>query len=161
MKNKPTTETSFDENETLGLAITCIEDCDFGNAMAHLKVVLDHNPQHEIATGMLAALYSDLKMTARAAEYFQRVLAINPENPLAHVQMGLLQFSNQQPQDALNSWKTCLEDPNDFLLNFYSGLALLQLGRSDEARSLFDIAAQRMPEDHWLQPQLQDLLKII
>ena len=37
-------------------------------------------------------------------------------------------------------------------------MALIELGRTDEARSLLDQAARQMPQDHALRPQLAELM---
>jgi len=131
---------------------------DFEQAIIHLKMLLQENPTHEIATGMLGGIYAELKMTDRAIECFRRVLEINPSNPLARFHLGLLQLSKQQLDEAVTTFKASLEQPADFLSHFHSGLALLQLHKPGEARKLLEQAARRMPKDHVFYPQLQHLL---
>jgi cytochrome c-type biogenesis protein CcmH/NrfG len=63
--------------------------------MIHLKELLAADPDHEIANGMLAGIYAQLNMTQRAVEYFHRVLAINPQNALARVQLEALERSGK------------------------------------------------------------------
>ena len=110
---------------------------------------------------MLAGIYAEIKMTDRAMEYYRRVLAINPANPLARFQLGLLQLSTRQPQEALDTWGASLKDPDEFMAHFHSGMALIQLQRLEEARSFLEQTAQRMPKDHWLYSQLKHLLETI
>src|SRR5229473_2163064 len=127
-------------------------------AFVHLKSLLASDPKHEIAVGMLAAIYAQIGLLDRAIEYFQQSLTINPQNVLARFQLGLTQLTAQRPQEALATWKPGLDQPGEFLAHFHSGLALLQLQKPAEARALFAHAARRMPKAHALYPQLQDLL---
>lgn len=146
------------ENEALKTATAYAKNGDLERAIESLKALVARNPKHEIATGMLASIYAQLDMRDRAIEYFQRTLTINPANPLARLQLGQLQLSAGRPLEALATWKPSVDDPQDFVARFHSGLALLQLQRPQEARSMFEAAAQRMPKDHALYAQLQDLL---
>jgi len=81
---------AIDTREALSLATQCAKRGELEPAMIHLKELLAADPDHEIANGMLAAIYAQLNMTGRAMEYFRRVLAINPQNPLARSQLELL-----------------------------------------------------------------------
>lgn len=127
--------------------------------MVHLKEVLRVEPEHEIANGMLGGIYAELKMPERATVCYERVLATNPRNVLASFQLGLLQLSDGRPQDAVETLRPNLSDNTDFLAHFYSGIALLELKKNNEARVLLQQAAKRMPPDHQLYPQLRDLLR--
>lgn len=126
--------------------------------MIHLKDLLAVHPRDEIALGMLAGIYAELKMPARAEALYREVLTVNPSNPLARFQLGLLQLAEKRPRAALEILRPALADESDFLAHFHSGLALRQLGQAGEARRLLEVAAQRMPADHILQPQLCRLL---
>lgn len=146
------------ERELLGLATACARRGDFATAMIHLKELLAVDPRQEIALGMLAGIYAELKMPDRAVALYRQVLTVNPGNPLARFQLGLLQLAESRPGDALETLRPVLGDENDFLAHFHSGLALRQLGRAGEARQLLEVAARRMPPDHLLYPQLRGLL---
>lgn len=155
----PGNKSGSDVREALGLAAACAKRGDLEGAITHLKVVLGAEPDHEIANGMLAGIYAELKMPERATACFERVLAINPRNVLARFQLGLLQLTSGRPQEALETLRPNLSDKTDFLAHFYSGLALLELKKTEEARAVLQQAAQRMPRDHQLYPQLQELLR--
>jgi Flp pilus assembly protein TadD len=128
------------------------------NAIVQLKELIESAPRHEVATGMLAGIYAELGMLDRASQCFRRVLDINPQNPLARFQFGLLQLQAQQPEAALTIWRMTQIKIDDYPTNFYSGLALIELGRTAEARASLDLAAQHMPANHALRPQLTELL---
>lgn len=152
------TSQKSEEQELLQLATTSTKEGDFEHALIHLKTLIATNPKHEIALGMLAAVYAELKMIDHAVDHYRRVLGVNPENPLARLQLGILQLAAKRPQDVLETWKPTLKDTDDFLGHYYSGLALLQLERSTEARTMLEESARRMPEDHVLYPQLKEML---
>ena len=143
----------------LGLAAACAKRGELDEAIVHLKEILGATPDHEIANGMLAGIYAELKMPERATVHYQRVLAVNPRNVLARFQLGLLQLTGGQPQAAVETLRPNLADDTEFLAHFYSGQALLQLGKTGEARVLLQRTAQRMPTEHPLYGQLQGLLQ--
>jgi len=145
------------EFDTLGAAAACVKRGDFETALTHLKALLAGNPRHELANGMLAGLYAQLKMPDRARHYFEQVLRLNPANVLARFQLGLLHLETGQPRDALEAWQSKPPSPEDYLTHFYSAVALLELNRPDEAKVRLLQAAQHMPADHRLHPELQRL----
>jgi tetratricopeptide (TPR) repeat protein len=143
----------------LGLAAACAKQGDLEGAILHLKEALSVEPDHEIANGMLGGIYAELKMPERATACYERVLARNATNVLARFQLGLLQLSGGRAREAVATLRPNLSDDKEFLAHFYSGVALRELGKGGEARVLLERAAQRMPADHALYPQLQDLLR--
>ncbi len=148
---------TLDHREPLGLAAACVRRGDFEAALGHLKTLLESDPRHEIATGMLAGVYAQLKMPERAEYFYLQVLRLNPANVLARFQLGLLQLQSGRPQDALETWQPTLADSQDYLTQFHSALALLELKRAAEARKLLEQAAHHMPRSHPLYPQLVSL----
>jgi tetratricopeptide (TPR) repeat protein len=154
--NMPTArESSANVQEALGAAAACVTRGDFEAALSQLKALLALDPRHELATGMLAGLYAELKMPDRARHYYEQVLRLNPANALARFQLGLLQFESGQPQEALETWQPAVANTEDYLTHFHCALALLELERRDEARRLLERAGQYMPRDHLLYPQLE------
>lgn len=138
--------------------MACAKRGDLEAAVVHLEELLVAEPENEIANGMLAGIYAELKMPERATVYYQRVLVANPRNVLARFQLGLLQLTGGQPQEALETLRPNLSDNTEFLAHYYSGRALLALGKPAEARVLLERAAQRMPVEHPLYAELQGLL---
>jgi Flp pilus assembly protein TadD len=126
----------------------------FDEAIAHLKRLLDTEPRNEIALGMLAGIYAQIGLHDRAIEQYRRVLVVNPGNPLARFQLGLSQLQSGRPADALETWHATQVEESDYLVHHFSGIALLDLGRNDEARAILDQAQRHMPANHTLYPQL-------
>lgn len=83
----------------MSLAAASAKRGDLQAAIVHLKELLSAAPDHEIANGMLGGIYAELKMPERATAYYERVLATNPHNPLALLQLGLL-LLEQKPAEA-------------------------------------------------------------
>lgn len=129
---------------------------EFDHAIETLKTLISHSPNHELALGMLASIYAEIGLYDRAIENFEKALDLNADNPLVRFQLGLIQFKNGDPQQALDTWAPALNQ-NDFMLHFHSGLALRELNRIDEARQMFAQANKTMPSNHALHAQLQEI----
>jgi predicted Zn-dependent protease len=142
----------------LGRAAACARRRDLEGAMGHLKELLRVEPDNELANGMLAGIYAELKMPERATACYERVLGINPANVLARFQLGLLQLTHGKPREAAATLQPNLSDKSEFLSHFYSGVALLELQQTDAARALLEHVEHRMPKTHDLWPQLQTML---
>lgn len=150
-------QSELEIREALGRAATAVKRGDLEEALRLAKAIVDKDPRNEIALGMQAGIYAQLKMPERAAAGFQRILDVNPGNVLARFQLGLLLLESGQPQSAVDTWAPALSDPDDFLVHFHSALALQQLGRKQEALTLLERAERRMPAGHELYPSLRDL----
>lgn len=147
-----------DEQEVLALAAKGAKDGDYEEAIIQLKNLLDAYPKHELGLGMLASIYAELKMNDRAVEFYERLLAVNPKNPLACLQLGLMQAAAQRPREVVEIWKARLDEPEEYLAHYFTGLALLSLDKSKEARTMLEHSAQYMPKDYALYPSLQELI---
>jgi tetratricopeptide (TPR) repeat protein len=140
---------------------TAAESAKCGNyddAIAQLKQLLDEDRNNELAIGMLAAIYLQIGMHQRASSWYRKLRELSPDNPLARFQLGLTRLNQGMPGEALESWQPLLEKEGEFVAHFHSALALLQLDRREDAHQLLELAGQRMPTDHPLQPALTRLL---
>jgi tetratricopeptide (TPR) repeat protein len=146
------------KHELLAQATRCVQHGEFEQAIVLLKSLIQNEPRHELAIGMLGGVYAQIKMHDRASDYFRKVLAINPDNSLARFQLGLALLTLDQPQEAITTWKPMLANTSDYLAHFYSALALFQVGRPSEAKPLLSTAATRMPKNHEAYPNLLELL---
>lgn len=128
-------------------------------AITQLKQLLDADPRHELANGMLASIYAELGLTDQATHYFQTLLRHHPANVLARFQLGVLLLTAGNPQETIETLQPMLSLEDDFLAHFHSGLAFDALRQPARARALFQQAAKRMPASHPLHDNLQALLK--
>jgi tetratricopeptide (TPR) repeat protein len=150
----------FSETELMDQLADATEQVKEGNlekAISSLKTILDNRPDHEIALGLLASIYLQIGMNEQAIKYYQALLNVNPDNPLARFQLGMAQLATGQPELALETWEPMLKLKNEFMANFHSALALLQLNRPQEALNQLLDAGRHMPSSHPLYPQLLEL----
>lgn len=131
---------------------------DYEHAILELKGIILEHPGHELATGMLAAIYLQIGMHQKASRYYRKLLAQNPSNPLARFQLGMTRFAQGLPAEAIDTWEPLLETEGEFMAHFHTALALLQLERRPAAHAMLTQASQTMPVDHPLYPQLVQLL---
>jgi cytochrome c-type biogenesis protein CcmH/NrfG len=127
---------------------------DLDAAVVTLKAVLQSQPKHTIALGMLASIYLQIGMVDRAIERYTQLLELDPENPLARFQLGIAKQLRGSPEEALEAWRPMLSSENEFMANFHSALTLVQLGRYADALEPVSNAARHMPPSHPLYPQL-------
>lgn len=144
--------------QQLARASQTVKNGDFETAIVQLKGLLMEYPRHELATGMLAAIYLQIGMHQKASNCYRKLLALNPENPLARFQLGMTRLGQGMPAEAIDTWQPLLGIEGEFMAHFHSGLALLQLERRDEAHAMLVQAGQTMPGDHPLYPELVRLL---
>lgn len=138
-------------------AVEQAKEGDLDNAIPTLKSILEDNPDHDISLGMLASIYLQIGMHDQAIDLYNRLLKINPENPLARFQLGMAKLNSDKPEEALTAWEPMLGMENEFMANFHSALALMLLGRSKEALECILNAARHMPSSHPLYPKLLEL----
>jgi len=131
------------------------------SAIEMLKELVDRNPDHELAVGMLASLYADLGMMDRAERLFEQVLNINLANPLARLHLGTTRMQLGKHEQALSTLEPLLQSQDDFIAHFYCGMLQLELNNIQESRINLDIASQRMPVEHPLRPNLDAALDSI
>lgn len=142
-------------------AVSATREGRYKDALMHLKTIVADRPEDQVAMGMLASVYADLGMKDNARQYFDQMLAADPENPLVRYQRGVLDFEAGRLDSALEIWRPLLETEHDFMGHFYSALALMQLGRLDGVRGLLDTARERMPSNHPFRQEVEKLLAVL
>jgi tetratricopeptide (TPR) repeat protein len=158
MQDGRLSNTPTNEAELLSAATACAKRGEHDQAVLFLNALIDANWHHEIAMGMLAAIYAEAHKYHLAIECYRRVLKINPANVLARFQLGELLLTSKDARAVLQTWQPCLDEPDDFLAHYHSGLAWLQLGDTNNAHTLLQEAARRMPDDHPLHAPLRERL---
>jgi tetratricopeptide (TPR) repeat protein len=146
------------ETESLQRAAELTGQGDFDRALAQLKAILEQVPQSVLALGMQAAIHAQLGMRERAAAGYQQVLDIDAANPLARAQLALLQLHAGRPAQALDVLRPALDKPGDHHMQYLAGLAVLELGRVEDARRHFELADRGMPRDDPARPALAQAL---
>jgi cytochrome c-type biogenesis protein CcmH/NrfG len=78
-----------------------------------LETQAKQNPQDPQPPLELANLYYDQKQYDRAADWYQKALALDPKNVNARTDLGTVYFNLGRPEDALKAYEESLRvDPN-------------------------------------------------
>jgi tetratricopeptide (TPR) repeat protein len=113
----------------------------------HLKKVLAKDPNNPDALFWLTATYGHVGKTAAAAPLVERILEIDPFNPINHSLPGWLYFFNGQFELALKPFFTMYQmlPENPANRGLYATV-LLYNGRYDEAYALIDQIYEAAPQ---------------
>ncbi len=96
---------------------------------------------------LLGRSRGEQKDLAGAVEYFQKSLAVNPNNRDAAADLGTALDLTGRPAEALPYFRLALSgDPNNYLLYYNFGLALAKTGRLAEGRDCFRRALKLKPD---------------
>lgn len=129
-----------DELFMLGLRASAADDGPA--ALSCLKLAVARQPSHARAHWMLGAEYAALRMPDRAGEHYARAVALDPAQPVARFQYGLLRLTCGEVDAAEDVWRGLADrSTDDPLRRFADGLLLLARGRSKEALPALQAAA--------------------
>lgn len=124
-------------------------------ALEHLRNAAACSDGHAPACRQLGALLGELalrhrdgELLNRALDWLDQALDLEPNNPVTAFALGRIFVSSGSMQESLEHLAVAathppLADEAEHL----RGVALLQLGRADEAHQTFERLAQRHPED--------------
>jgi tetratricopeptide (TPR) repeat protein len=106
------------------LAGIYLRDSNRTNAIEQLQAIVRDDPTNTQAYFYLGFLmYSD-KRAAEAVDYFNKAILLNPEMSEAYYNLALAQLNLNQSGDALATLDSARKKfPENFLLDFYSGMA--------------------------------------
>jgi len=132
----------LDADELFMLALRASAADDGPAALSCLKLAVARQPSHARAHWMLGAEYAALRMPERAGEHYARAVALDPAQPVARFQYGLLRLTCGDVDAAEAVWRGLADRPTDDpLRRFADGLLLLARGRSEEALPALHAAA--------------------
>lgn len=124
-------------------------------ALEFLRQAVVSDPQHVDAWMFLGQLALEARQYDEAAEAFLRVRELAPDRPGLSLLMGRSLFHAGKPAEAVVELDSALaENPDDATALLYRGLAMLRLGRAEEAVEDVQRAAE-------LNPQFAGTAKII
>lgn len=129
------------ENEMAVAGLKKLEEGDPEGGVELLKEVLKENPRHEISLEELALHYMN-KDPETAKNYLNRLLQINPENPVAVFELGRI-WEKEGGEERVEALLQELnnEYPQSGMVSYALAQSLSMLGREDEALSHFEKAA--------------------
>ena len=94
----------------------------------------------------LGTIYSILNKTNEAVEYYQKVLALNPNHMLAHFALGNVLLKSNKPESALLEYKKAIKLNPDHTPSYVNlGHTLFKLGQSDQAQKTYKTILLKQP----------------
>jgi Flp pilus assembly protein TadD len=149
----------LEADELLALGLQARAATDAAAALAFFKLAVARHPGHARAHWMLGAEYAALQLPDRAHEHLARAVALDPAQPVARFQLGLLRLTRGDVGGAEQAWRGLDDRPaGDPLRRFGRGLLLLAGGRPAEARLELQAAADDPATDPALRRDLEAVL---
>ena len=120
---------------------------DVANKLNALETQAKQNPQDPQPALDLANLYYDQKQYDRAADWYQKALALDPKNVNARTDLGTVYFNLGRPEDALKAYEESLRvDPNHEPTMFNTIIVNLEGTHNlAAARAMYDKLHKRNP----------------
>lgn len=109
MTDFPLTSLTFETDENLALARLEIEHKQFAGALGRLKVLSALSDPPPQALILLARLYGQMGLPARAQIWFARFLEVAPQALHERFELGVSQIEQGQVDAALHTWEQVLE----------------------------------------------------
>jgi tetratricopeptide (TPR) repeat protein len=124
------------------LANLYLRGSDKTKAAEQLEAIVRDSPtRYPEAWHFLGSLAYDAKEYAKATEYFNRALLVNPEAEQTYYDLAGMQVSIDQGGEALKTLeKARAKFPNSFTVEFFTGLAFARLKNYPEAMKHFTTA---------------------
>jgi TolB-like protein len=120
---------------------------DHTGAIRELARALELSPYWDEAQDQLILVYLHVGLMEAGTELANRAVRDNPLNPLTQYMVANALFWQCKYQEAENTWKLI---PKDLMVNFvensYRAVALINLGRTNEAERVIDEAAASDPQ---------------
>lgn len=130
----------LEPDELLMLALQASGRGDSASAIAYLKLTLSKAPSDARAHWAIAAEYASLNLPERAAEHFATSVELDPKQPVARFQYGLLMLTSGRLGEAESIWEPLAElSPTDPVRLFKEGL--LHMVRDEFAPALSSLRA--------------------
>jgi predicted Zn-dependent protease len=116
-------------------------------ALAILDVWLEQQPDNLHALSLRGDVWRQAEALGKAAECYQRVLKLDPENDAARRWLALCLLDGGRPAEALPHWERLFRDhAEDADVQAYLAGCRYQLGQTDEARELIEKVLQSHPD---------------
>jgi tetratricopeptide (TPR) repeat protein len=149
----------LDAEELLALGLRAGASGDEASSLAFFKLAVVRDPGLARAHWMLGAEYAALRLPGRANEHLNRAVELDPTQPGARFQLGLLRLTGGDVEGAEQVWRGLDErPPDDPLRRFARGLLLLARGRPAEAHVELRAAADDPATDPALRRDLHAVL---
>jgi tetratricopeptide (TPR) repeat protein len=106
------------------------------------------NPNLDEAQNQLALVYSHIGAFDQALQELQKAVAIKPGNTLAQFRIGETLLFQGKYEQALTALRSIPREANPALVGFQTPVALVHLGRREEAATMLEEFLKDYPEDN-------------
>jgi predicted O-linked N-acetylglucosamine transferase (SPINDLY family) len=138
---RPAQASGYDE------ARAALDRSDLAQARALCQAVLAREPNDVDCLHLLGYLETTAGRAARGAELLRRSLKLNPDQPVALLNLAAASLELGEPQSALEFCQRCLElAPEYAQAHYLYGKGLVQLGRNEEAAQAYRRAVTLVPD---------------
>ena len=121
---------------------------DTNTAFQYIQKAIDLDNNYVTAIDMMGVLLS-AKKDPLALAYFDRILALKPNDHTTYYNIGMFHLKVQDWNAAIQAFTTCTQiNPQDFESLFNLGYIHLQLRRYDLARNYFSESLAAQPVNH-------------
>jgi serine/threonine protein kinase/lipopolysaccharide biosynthesis regulator YciM len=123
------------------------------NHFPHEKVIKEYrralalDPGLSEARNQLALVYNHIGAFEQALQELQKAVAVNPTNSLAQFRIGQTLLLQGKYEQALTALRQSPTEANPSLVESNLAMALLHLGRRDEAAAIVEGILKNSPED--------------
>jgi DNA-binding winged helix-turn-helix (wHTH) protein/Flp pilus assembly protein TadD len=116
-------------------------------AIRSFKRSLELNPGADETHHQLSMVYSHVGLLEQAQEHVRAAVDINPNNTMARFRVGVYTAWQCRFEEALAVLQTVPSDVSPMLIDRVRAEVLVQMGRSEEARTVVDEHLSRHPRD--------------
>lgn len=122
----------------------------FTDALADVSRAREEDPSNGrllVETGTIHLMAGD---RARARQDWESALRVNPKIARAHSSLGVMDFEERRPTQAIEHWKAATAlDPREYGTVLAIGLSFAKAGRTAEARVALQFFVANAPRSHF------------
>jgi tetratricopeptide (TPR) repeat protein len=146
----------FKERFYYDTAVQLEKDKKWENAKNLYQAILTINKNNFDANYRIGLLCLTLQQVNESFEYMQNAMKLKKDDPRVQYQMGVLLFSSGKAKEAMQYFQYSIDLNNDSAqVYFYLGLSYEETGRILEAKSSYEKAALKDPNDSDIQLSLE------
>jgi serine/threonine protein kinase/lipoprotein NlpI len=117
-------------------------------AIQEYRRALALNSNLDEVQNQLALVYGHVGLLDEALQQLEKAVAINPSNTLARYHVGETLLFQGKYEQALTALRSVPRDVNPALVGYQTPIALLHLGRREEAAAILEELLRVYPEDN-------------
>ena len=137
---------AFDLRDVLTQAISALQTGDLNAAERFAEQAIRQAPENAASHLVMATVHQNLGQLDEAEGRYLECLRLDPNNPRALTNLGLLQLSREQPLEAVDTLERALDiDSNALEARHYLARAYGMCGRYRDAIDQFQLVEKKVP----------------